>query len=407
MADMNQNRRVLLQGALSAAGLFALTGMSRAQSASLSFTQWVAAFRSRALKRGISEKTYDSVMGHIKPDTTVYALQRSQPEFQELTWQYLNRRVSDWRVMTGKEAAKENAALLSRIEKEYGVERYLLLALWGVESAYGDPIVQQKYMRPVFPSLAALAWGEPRRRAYWEQELLNALTIVDRGWSNPKEMIGSWAGAMGHTQWMPEVWLHVGIDFDHDGRVSPFGSPADALASTARYLVQRGNYRKGEHWGYEVRGISSDAGSRSYEAWQKAGVKRADGQPFPWPRANARAWVPVPGGPAFLIGPNFFSVKSYNPSMNYALAIAHLSDRIRGDGPFVQPFPGSERTPTLAELKELQQRLTGQGFDTGGIDGRVGSDTMVAVRAWQKKVGMQPADGYAGLKVLARLRQGS
>jgi lytic murein transglycosylase len=403
---MNRKRRAFLQGALST-GLTAFAQTAYGQSASQSFPQWVAAFRPRALKRGVSEKTYDSVMGHLKPDTSVYGLQRSQPEFQELTWQYLNRRVSDWRVMTGKEAAKDNAALLGRIEKQYGVDRYLLLALWGVESAYGDPIVQQKYMRPVFPALAALAWGEPRRRAYWEQELLNALVIVERGWSSPKEMIGSWAGAMGHTQWMPEVWLNVGIDFDGDGRVSPFGSPADALASTARYLVNRGGYRKAEHWGYEVRGISADAGSRTYGAWQKAGVRRATGEPFPQPGASARAWVPVPGGPAFLIGPNFFSVKSYNPSMNYALAIAHLSDRIRGDGPFVQPFPNSERTPTLAELKELQQRLTGLGFDTGGIDGRVGSDTMVAVRAWQKKVGMEPADGYAGLKVLARLRQGS
>jgi hypothetical protein len=136
-------------------------------------------------------------------------------------------------------------------------------------------------------------------------------------------------------------------------------------------------------------------------------VKRADGEPFPHAHASARAWVPVSGGPAFLIGPNFFSVKSYNPSMNYALAIAHLSDRIRGSGPFVQPFPGSERTPTLAELKELQQRLTRIGFDTGGVDGRVGSDTMKAVRAYQKKVGLEPADGYAGLKVLEHLRQRS
>jgi membrane-bound lytic murein transglycosylase B len=404
---MNQNRRGFLQGALAVTGLLACSSIADAQSAGQSFPQWVAAFRPRALKRGVSERTYDSVMGSLKPDTSVYALQRSQPEFQEQTWQYLNRRVSDWRVMTGKEVAKDNAALLARIEKEYGVDRHLLLALWGVESAYGDPIVQQKYMRPVFPALAALAWGEPRRRAYWEQELLNALVIVERGWSNPKEMIGSWAGAMGHTQWMPEVWLNVGIDFDRDGRVSPFGSPADALASSARYLVNRGNYRRGEHWGYEVRGISSDAGSRSYDAWQKAGVRRASGEPFPLPNATARAWVSVAGGPAFLIGPNFFSVKSYNPSMNYALAIAHLSDRLRGDGPFVQPFPGSERTPTLAELKELQQRLTSAGFDTGGLDGRVGNDTMVAVRAYQKKVGMQPADGYAGLKVLARLRQGT
>ena len=365
----------------------------------------VASFRKRALTRNISAKTYDLVMGGLKPDTSVYALQRSQPEFQEQTWQYLNRRVSDFRIITGKELAKQHAALLSRIEHEHGVDRYILLALWGVESAYGDPMVQKNYMRPVFPALAALAWGEPRRRVYWEKELLNALTIVERGWSTPEEMRGSWAGAMGHTQWMPEVWLNVGLDFDGDGRVSPFGSPADALASSARYLVQRGKYRRGEHWGYEVR---SGAGgrTRSYAQWQAAGVRRVNGEPFPQPSANARLWRPEPGGPAFLIGQNFQAVHSYNPSMNYTLAILHLSDRLRGDGPLVQGFPGGERTPTLAELQELQQRLTKAGFDTGGINGRVGTGTMRAVRDYQTKVGMKPADGYAGLKVLARLRQG-
>jgi lytic murein transglycosylase len=403
---MNRSRRLWLQGSLAVSALFAFGAVGRAQSARMPFPQWVASFRARALARGVSAKTYDSVMGGIKPDTSVYALQRSQPEFQEQTWQYLNRRVSDWRITTGKEVAKEHAALLAKVEREYGVDRFILVALWGVESAYGDPMVQQKYMRPVFPALAALAWGEPRRRAYWEKELLNALMIVERGWSTPAEMRGSWAGAMGHTQWMPEVWLNVGLDFDGDGRVSPFGSPADALASTARYLVKRGNYRRGEHWGYEVKGSPSGR-ARTYAAWQAARVRRANGEAFPLPKASARRWSPVPGGPSFLIGPNFFSVKSYNPSMNYALAIAHLSDRIRGDGPFVQPFPGGERAPTLAELKELQQRLTKAGFDTGGLDGRVGNDTMRAVRAYQKKVGIEPADGYAGLKVLARLRQGT
>jgi len=269
-------------------------------------------------------------------------------------------------------------------------------------------MVQKNYMRPVVPALAALAWGEPRRRDYWQKELVNALVIIERGWSTPEEMRGSWAGAMGHTQWMPEVWLHVGLDYDGDGRVSPFGHPDDALAGTARYLVQRGKYRRGEHWGYEVRlppGLRA-AGSRSYAAWQAAGVTRADGQAFAQPHASARAWVPVPGGPAFLLGANFYAVRSYNPSMNYTLAIVHLGDRIMGAGPFVQPFPGAERALTLAEIQEVQQRLTAAGFDTGGTDGRVGTVTMLAVRNFQRKVGLTPADGYPGLKVLARLRQG-
>jgi hypothetical protein len=214
---------------------------------------------------------------------------------------------------------------------------------------------------------------------------------------------------MGHTQWMPEVWLNIGIDYDGDGRVSPFGKPDDALGSSARYLVERGKYRRGEHWGYEVRvpqGLSPGSSNRTYAAWQSLGVTRADGQPFPQPNASAQAWIPVPGGPAFLLGPNFFAVRTYNPSMNYTLAIVHLGDRVLGNGPFVQRFPGSEeRTPTLSEIQEIQARLTKLGFDTGGTDGRVGLDTMTAIRNFQQKAGMQPADGYAGLKLLARLRQ--
>ena len=383
---------------------------ARAQASQTSFDQWVAAFRARARARGIADATYTRVMSTIKPDTAVFELNRYQPEFNEQLWQYLNRRVSDWRITTGKEKAQEYAPLFTRIEKDHGVDRGIMLGLWGIESAFGDPDVQKNHMRPVIPALAALAWGEPRRRAYWEQELLNALVIIDRGWSTPEEMRGSWAGAMGHTQWMPEVWLNVGLDYDRDGRVTPFGKPDDALAGTAQYLVKRGKYRAGEHWGYEVRGVAgttSEGASRTFEAWQKAGVSRADGQPFPQPNASAKLWAPVSGGPTFLLGPNFYAVRSYNPSMNYTLSIVHLGDRIVGGGPFVQPFPGGERTPTLAEVQEIQQRLTTLGFDTGGTDGRVGNDTMIAVRNFQRKVGMQPPDGYAGVKLLARLRQAS
>jgi lytic murein transglycosylase len=377
--------------------------------AAASFPSWVATFRAKALARGISPATYDRVMGTLKPDTAVFEQIRSQPEFNEALWQYLNRRVSDWRLTEGKDKLREVGPLLARIEQDHGVDRFVLLALWGIESAYGDPIVQKNHMRPVFPALAALAWGEPRRRAYWEQELINALRIVERGWSTPAEMRGSWAGAMGHTQWMPEVWLNIGLDYDGDGRVSPFGSPADALASTARYLVNRGKYRRGEHWGYEVSlppGWRGGDGPKTYAAWQAAGVGRADGKAYSSTNAIAKLWVPVKGGPAFLLGQNFYAVRSYNPSMNYTLAIVHLADRLAGGGPFMRAFPGSERPLTLAEIQEVQKRLTAAGFDTKGTDGRVGAATMVAVKAFQQKAGLAPADGYPGLKVLARLRQG-
>jgi membrane-bound lytic murein transglycosylase B len=221
-------------------------------------------------------------------------------------------------------------------------------------------------------------------------------------------MVGSWAGAMGHTQWMPEVWLHLGIDYDHDGRISPYGAPDDALGSTARFFVERGGYRRGEHWGYEVRMPGSHGGgSRSYAAWQARGVLRADGMPYPQPNATARPWQPVPGGPAFLLGPNFFAARSYNPSMNYALALCYLGDRCTGGAPLVQKFPGSELPPTLAEIEEIQRRLSALGFDTGGADGRIGLATTVAARNYQRKAGIQPADGYAGVGLLARLRKGS
>src|SRR5690348_6853078 len=272
-------RRALLRSGL---GVAALTVHPlAAHAAPPGFDQWRDGFHARALSKGISDATWNRAMARVEPDMSVFKEIRNQPEFTEQIWQYINRRVSDWRVSNGKEALKKNEALFARIEKDFGVERGTLLALWGVESAYGDPLVQQNHMRPVFPSLAALAWNEPRRKAYWESELINALKIVDRGWSTPEEMHGSWAGAMGHTQWMPEVWLHVGIDYDGDGKISPFGRPDDALGSTAKYLLDRGKYRAGEHWGYEVRAASAAKGSRTYAAWAGAGIVRADGQPFP------------------------------------------------------------------------------------------------------------------------------
>ena len=379
------------------------------RAASAGFDKWVASFRARAAAKGVSDDTYSRVMSGLKPDTSVYALVHNQDEFKEQLWQYLNRRASDWRIITGKERGKEHAALLGRIERDYGVDRHIMLSLWGIESSYGDVITNPKYMRAVIPALAALAYGEPRRRTYWEQELINALIIVERGWATPKEMIGSWAGAMGHTQWMPEVWLHMGVDYDKDGRATPF-ELGDSLAGTAHFLVERGKYQRGAPWGYEVKlpprfKVPGRSASRTYAKWHEAGVVRADGAAFARPDDKAHMRVPVDGGPAFLTGQNFSAVMSYNPAFSYALAVCHLADRIAGAGPFVQSFPGGERLPTLAEVQEIQRRLTALGFDTEGADGRAGLSTLRAAKAFEEKVGIDPADGYPGIKLLARLRQ--
>src|SRR5918912_2007851 len=293
------SRRLFVSGAFAAAITVTQASAALAQSAQMPFPRWIEAFRARVRARGVSDATYDRVMANLKPDTAVFALERDQPEFHEELWQYLNRRVSDWRVRTGKERAREYHDLLAGVERDYGVDPYVMLGLWGMESAFGDVVVNRNHMRPVIPALATLAWGDPRRRSYWEQELANALVIVGRGWANPDEMIGSWAGAMGHTQWMPEVWLHMGVDYDHDGRISPYGKPDDALAGTARYLAARGHYRRGEAWGYEVRlgalstAAASRMGMRTIAQWQSAGVVPADGSSFPRPAERAKAWVPV------------------------------------------------------------------------------------------------------------------
>jgi membrane-bound lytic murein transglycosylase B len=371
------------------------------------FDAWLASFRGRVTARGVSNATFDRATAGLAPDMDVLDQVRNQPEFREQLWQYLNRRVSEWRLVTGKEKLKEHAELLARIDRDFGVPPSVMLGLWGIESAYGDPVVHKNHARPVIPALATLAWGEPRRRDYWARELVNTFVIVDRGWSTPEELRGSWAGAMGHTQWMPDTWLTLGMDYDGDGRVSPFGPPDDALGSSARFLVRRGKYRRGEPWGCEVRvpaGASTAERSQTYRAWDKAGFARADGTPFARPDASARLWVPVQGGPAFLLEPNFDAIYSYNPSRNYVLALLHLGDRLVGGAPFVQAFPGSERPPTLAETQEVQRRLTALGFDTGGIDGRVGNDTRLAARRFQQQVGMKPADGYVGVGLLERLR---
>jgi lytic murein transglycosylase len=407
--DSNVTRRALLGSVLGLSTIAACGGASA--QGSVSFATWIEAFRARARARGITDAVYDRVMRGMTPDTEIFDLQRRQPEFTETVWQYLNRRVSEWRIMRGRECAVQHAELLARIESRYGVDRFALLSIWGNESSFGAILDNPRIMRSVPRSLATLAWGDPRRRAYWEQELLNALVIVQRGWANPEQMVGSWAGAMGHTQFMPEAWLNASVDFNGDGRRNLFEIP-DALASSAYFLKTRGRWQTGKPWGFEVRppagfnaALADGTQVRKVADWQRFGLTRPDREPFPAGDLEARARFPMGvEGPGFLLFQNFRAFLAYNPSFNYALAVGHLADRIRGKGPLVQAWPGQERQLSTDELSEMQQILVRLGHDTGGTDGRVGDMTRRAIRAFQERAGIAPADGWPTETVLRRLR---
>ena len=400
-------RRGLLTALGGAAAAFALPWTALAQSSGTPFPQWVANFRARALARGISGATYDRVMGAVKPDTTVFAQIRSQPEFNEQIWQYLNRRVSDWRIADRPGARQGACARCSPASRRISASSGPSSSACGAwNRPIGDPVVQRNHMRPVIPSLAALAWGEPRRRAYWEQELINALRIVERGWSTPEEMRGSWAGAMGHTQWMPEVWLNVGFDYDGDGRVNPFGKPDDALASSARYLVQRGKYRRGEHWGYEVKAPGgASGGSRTYEAWRAAGFVRADGQPFPQPdgdRAPVDSGAGRPGLPArpeLLRGALLQSVDELHALDRASRRPRDGRRTVREAIPRRRARPRPSRRPRRCRSASPRPASTPRAPTAGSAPA-----PCRRCRHFQRKMGLEPADGYAGLKVLGKLR---
>ena len=378
-----------------------------AQSARMPFPQWVAAFRSRARAHGISDATYDRVMGSIKPDTSVYALDKDQPEFREEIWQYLNRRVSDWRITVGKERAKEAMPLLKRVEHSYGVDPYVMLGLWGMETAYGDLITNPKHMRPVTsgacgaglgrtPAPFLLGAGTAQRDGYRGARMGRSERydrLLGRGDGPYAVDAGSLAqyGRRFRRRWANLALWEARRRDRRDGAVS---------RQTRQIPPWRGLGLRGSFAGGHVR----RRGNALHRELAFPGVRPANGKPFPRPSELARLWQPVPGGPVFLLTHNFDAVKSYNPANTYALAVCHLGDRIRGEGGFVQEFPGSERPPTLAEVQEIQRRLTALGFNTDGTDGRVGKDTMKAVHDFQIKAGITPADGYAGLKVLARLR---
>lgn len=392
-----------------AIGLAFLAMTALPASADAKFDRWVREFWPVASKAGVSAATYKAAFAGVTPDPEVLEKASRQAEFHKPIWEYLDSAVSETRVETGRQKLREWKSWLDRIEAKYGVDRHVVVAIWGMESSYGAVLDNPGVVRSVIRSLSTLAYAGGRRARYGRQQLIAALKILERGDVSARGMTGSWAGAMGHTQFIPTTFDAYGVDMDGDGHRNIWTSVPDALGSTAAYL-KRARWQSGETWGYEVklpRGFNySLAGHhhrRSLGAWRELGVSRVGGRDFP--RPGDEAYLLMPGGakgPAFLMLRNFRVIKRYNNADAYALAVGHLSDRLRGGDTFAQDWPRDDAPLGRRQIQSLQQLLNKHGYDTGGVDGKLGPKTMGAIIAVQKRLGWTP-DGYAGMKLLKRL----
>jgi membrane-bound lytic murein transglycosylase B len=371
------------------------------------FRQWVERLWPAARAKGVSRATFDAAFRGVTPDPEVVQAAHYQPEFVRPIWDYLASAVSDERIRAGQELLETHRELFDQLEQRYQVDRHVVLAIWGMESNFGS----NKGELNVIRSLATLAYRDRRRSRFGRTQLLSALRILQHGDIAPAGLVGSWAGAMGHTQFIPTTYDLHAVDFDGDGKRDIWNDMADSLASTANYL-HKSNWRGGADWGYEVelpaRLKSARVGMgarRPVKQWMKAGVMRTAGREFPDPAAMATLFLPAGGnGPAFLVLGNFRSIMRYNNATAYALAVGHLADRLRGAGPLVAVWPTGHKPLARDQRVELQQLLTAKGFDTGGMDGIIGDQTLRALRAFQKSRGIRP-EGWPSVQLLERLRQ--
>jgi len=368
------------------------------------FERWIREFRLRALAQGIETRTFDRAFAGISYNEDSLRRDAHQPEFSRPVWAYLDSAVSDTRIENGRAMLREHASVLAAIEARYNVEREVVVAIWGLESSYG----RLRGTTPIIETLATLSY-EGRRTAFFEQQLVAALRILQAGDVTHGNMVGSWAGAMGHTQFIPTSYLDYAVDFNGDGRRDIWADdPTDALASAAAYLARFG-WTRGQPPLIEVRlprGFDTQqAGQqRPVQDWAAAGLQAQPGNRMP---ASGEATLMFPAGtngPALLAFSNFGVIKRYNNADAYAIAIAHLADRLRGGGTFVADWPRDDRPLTAGEREELQRVLARSGHYTGEIDGRVGSGTLGAVRDWQAANGIAP-DGYVSLALLERMRR--
>lgn len=372
------------------------------------FQTCLSQLRPAALNAKVSAATFDQYTRNLAPDMSVLEKLNYQPEFQTPIWDYMSGLVDQERVELGQQMLKQHADVLRRIEAAYGVDAATVVAVWGVETNFGNITGKSDIVQ----SLATLScFG--RRQAFFRGELNSALRILQGGHVDPTHFKGSWAGAFGQTQFMPSTFERIAVDFTGDGKRDIVDSIPDALASTANYL-KRSNWQMGQPWGFEVKlpaGFSTDGESRrkkrALSEWSQRGLKRIDGSPLSQGNVSsiAQAGLLSPAGvngPTFLVFRNFDALYSYNAAESYALAIAHLSDRMRGGQPFVTAWPTDDAGISRAERRELQQLLINRGHDIGVVDGMIGEKSRAAIRIEQARLGLK-VDGRGGQKILDAL----
>jgi membrane-bound lytic murein transglycosylase B len=369
--------------------------VSTGRSADRAFQDWLEALRDEARGKGISDATLNAALGDIAPVMRVIELDRRQPEFTQTFWSYLNQRVGDQRIKHGRRLLAKHRDVLNAIHAKYGVPSRYLLAFWGLETNFGDYFGGFR----VIDALVTLAYDR-RRPRFFRAQLLDALQIIEEGHVSLDAMTGSWAGAMGHMQFMPSTFIGHAVDYTGDGRKDIWGSLPDALASAANYLSDLG-WRPGEIWGREVRlppgfdlMLATMDRKKTLKAWSALGVRRADGKDLP--QGNMKGSILLPQGhqgPAFLVYDNFRIILRWNRSINYAICVGHLADRIIGWPPVLNGQDAEHEPLSRDEIEKMQRHLNRLGFCAGPADGLVGPCTKAAIRDLQEAHALPP-DGY-------------
>ena len=385
-----------------------LVSMQVETRADAGFQRWINDFYPVAARSGISKNTYQTAFKDVrKPDHRVLEKATNQPEFKSTAWDYLDARVNPYTVKNGRKMARKHRKTLAAIERHFGIDRSVLLAIWSMESNYGEILTKKDRLHHVPTALATLAYADRRRARFARQQLVAALKILEKGDVKADQLTGSWAVAMGHTQFIPTSYLAYAVDADGNGHRDIWTSVPDALA-TAANLLDKNGWQTGKTWGYEVIVPSGAARyaeeTKTLKEWRKLGFKRANGKGFP--RADERAELKMPAGangPGFLMLRNFFVIKKYNNSDLYALAVGLLADEIAGHGGMKQRWPRPQDSLELTEKFEIQERLKRLGYYDGAIDGNLGSGSQAAIRAFQTRKGLK-VDGRPSQPLLRALR---